>query len=562
MADQKRNIFIGVAWPYVNGDLHIGHLAGYLLPADIAARYHRLIGDNVLMASGSDCHGTPTTIEADKRGKTPTQIADEYHAHDVDLFENVLKLTYDIYTRTDTAHHAEITQQFFLAFLEQGYISIKTTPQYYSDIEQRFLPDRYIEGTCPHCGFNGARSDQCDNCGKLLEQGEVINPTSKISQTEAHLKDTQHYFIDWPKLQPQIAKYVNQNKGNWKEWVAQETFGWLAEGLKPRAITRDIDWGVAIPVDKIPQDMRIDNIEHKRFYVWFDAVIGYYSASLLWAKEHDTSWELFWFTDNGNQSLKHYYFMGKDNLAFHTMFWPGQLMTLNPKLKLPDVPSINMFLNLDGKQFSKSRGVVIDSRQIVEKFGNDRVRFYLTLIMPEKTDSSFSWEDFQEKVNSILIGNLGNFIHRTLSIGQGSDMEKINTEILDTETQNQIQKAFDEARKHLETCEFRAYLEDILTLSGYGNKLFDHQQVWKLKKENPQGFNHSMRQLYTIIIALNYLIQPLLFETAERLADNLGTEKLSQWPAPGDEIAAVEKLLAMVNTATKPTPLFSRIELD
>ncbi|MCA9392537.1 methionine--tRNA ligase, partial [candidate division WWE3 bacterium] len=484
MGDKKK-VFIGVAWPYVNGDLHIGHFAGYLLPADIQARFQRLMGNDVLMVSGSDCHGTPITVQADKEGKTAQEIADYYHEHDVDLFLNTLKLSYDLYTRTDTKHHAQVTQDVFISLLEAGYIFIDTEEQYFSEEEQRFLPDRYIEGKCPFCGFEGARSDQCDNCGKLLDQGTLINPVSKISKSEAVLKKTQHYYLDWTKLQPKIEEYVKAVGPNWKDWVYQETLGWLREGLKPRAITRDLDWGVAIPTDRIPKDMQIERPENKRFYVWFDAVIGYLSASILWGEENGKDWEEFWYKDQAKGAdLKHYYFMGKDNLVFHTMFWPGKLMTYDEDLHLPDFPSINMFLNLDGQQFSKSRGVTIDTKKMVDDYGNDLVRFYLTLVMPEKNDSSFTWDDFAQKVNSVLIGTYGNFVHRLLSLLKNVDKDKLQSQSVDDEVTDQINSTYEKAKTNLDACEYKLYLESVMNLAIYGNKRLDHVRLWELKKTN------------------------------------------------------------------------------
>lgn len=560
----KRNILIAVAWPYVNGELHIGHLAGYLLPADITARYHRLAGDNVLMVSGSDCHGTPITVEADKRKTTPQAIADEYHDKDVSLFKDTLHLTYDLYTRTDTPHHAKITQDFFLKLLNAGYVFIDTSMQYYSDEEKRFLPDRYIIGQCPYCNFTDARSDQCDNCGKLLDQGELIDPKSKLSSSKAYLKPTQHYFVDWSKLQPQIESYVNQVGPNWKDWVFQETKGWLAEGLKPRPITRDIDWGVTIPTDKIPPNLQIEGADHKRFYVWFDAVIGYFSASILWAEQSGKTWDSFWYDFTAAKEdavIKHYYFMGKDNLAFHTMLWPAKLMVYDPNLHLPDVASINMFLNFDGQQFSKSRNVVIDSKKLVEKFGNDMVRFYLTYIMPETRDSSFSWTDFGQRVNNILIGNLSNFIHRTLSIAQNAPIHLVTVNPISNQTQHDINKAFMHARLSLEENQFKNYLDSILALSAYGNKIFDYHKVWALKKTNTDMYNTTLKDLYAIIVALGYLMQPLLFEGSHKIFNNLGLSNVDEtiWSPSSNIIESIDKSITEINSTISPTPLYLKL---
>lgn len=549
----KRNIFIGVAWPYVNGNLHIGHLAGYLLPFDICARFHRAIGNNVLVASGSDCFGTPITIEADKRGVTPKEIVEEYHEKDVDLFKNVLGLTYDIYTKTDHPNHKQVTQDIFISFLENDLIIIKTSEQYYSPSQKRFLPDRYVIGECGYCGFKGSRSDQCDNCGKLLSQEDLKNPKSNLNDEVVELKETEHYYVDWTKLQPKLEEFVKDNGPQWRNWIYKETLGWFKEGLQPRAITRDIDWGVEIPVDRIPKDKLIDNVKNKRFYVWFDAVIGYLSASILWSKEGNGNWKDFWFDEDS----KHYYFMGKDNLVFHTLFWPGQLMVYDENLHLPDIEAINQFLNFEGKQFSKSRGHVIDTREIIEKYGNDRVRFYLTLTMPETRDTIFSWDDFKEKVNGILVANLGNFIHRSLSIGKDSNISLISKLEISSDVSSAIEKAFKDAKLYLDNCEFRNYLDVVLSLSSFGNKYFDTNEVWVQKKNDSEAFQNSLANLYFIILSLGYLISPMLPEASENLFKQLDVDSGKLWP---EDIGDIKTLLLYIDTTVKPTPLFEKIE--
>ncbi|OGC39024.1 methionine--tRNA ligase, partial [candidate division WWE3 bacterium RBG_13_37_7] len=465
------------------------------------------IGDDVLMVSGSDCFGTPITVEADKEGKAPEEVANSYHEKDVHLFKDILDLSYDLYTKTLTDQHIKVTQDFFVKLLENGYIFVDKSSQYFSPTEKRFLPDRYVIGKCPNCGFADARSDQCDSCGKVLNQGELINPVSTISKEPVELKETQHYFIDWPKLQPKIVQYVKTHSSGWKDWVRAETLGWLNEGLKPRAITRDIDWGVPIPKDRIPENMLINDIDTKRIYVWFDAVIGYYSASLLWAQETGGDWKSFWY----NKDAYHYYFMGKDNLMFHTIFWPGQLMGFDDQLHLPDLPSINMFFHLEGEKFSKSRGVTIEIKDLVEKYGNDRVRFYITLVMPETRDSSFSWSDFKEKINGVLVANIGNFIHRALSVGYNNGFN-VSADKIFPEVLAEVKSSFSTARNYLEKCEFRNYLEVILKLAGFGNKLCDEEKIWELAKKDTTRFGAVMTNLYFIIGSLGYLFAPLMPE--------------------------------------------------
>ncbi len=551
----KEKRFIGVAWPYVNGDLHIGHLAGYLLPADIFARYSRSAGYDVLMVSGSDCFGTPITIEADKQGESPKNIVKKYHSKDVYLFKRILHLSYDIYTKTNTQNHISVVQDMFLKLLENGLISINTTKQYYSPIDKKFLPDRYVEGECKNCGFLEARSDQCDNCGKVLDTGDIKNPISKLTGANVELRDTQHYFINWPKLEKNIEEYVNKNGQQWKKWVFAETLGWLKQGLKPRAITRDLDWGVPLPIKRMPKNLIINNIENKRLYVWFDAVIGYLSASILWSKETGKNWEIFW-KDN---STRHYYFMGKDNLIFHTIFWPGQLMGYDKNLKLPDIVSINMFLNLDGNQFSKSRGVTISIEEIVRKFGNDSVRFYLTLIMPEIKDSSFNWNDFYKQNDDILVGNLGNFIHRVLSISFNSGTKQLVKTEINSKIKSNITNAFNKSHEYLNNCEFKKYLNSILDLSTVGNQYLNDIKLWEIRKSNKLKFDQELVQLFSIIISIGYLISPLMPESSDKIFKMIGLETNMPWPNHNYEIDNIRDLLSKVKINKKPIILFSKI---
>ncbi|MCA9308311.1 methionine--tRNA ligase [candidate division WWE3 bacterium] len=557
----SKKVLIALAWPYVNGNLHVGHLGGYLIPADICARYNRLAGNKVLMVSGSDCHGTPITLEADKRGVTPADIVNEYHARCNELFFDVLGLSYDLYTRTDTSHHAQVTQEMFLGLLKNGYITTQTSQQYYDPTSNKFLPDRYVVGKCSFCGFNDSRSDQCDNCGKLHTSDTLLEPKSNLTGAQVSLKDTEHYFIDWPKLQDKIAKFVNESNNNnvWRHWVFQETVGWLNEGLLPRAITRDIDWGVPIPVDQIPEDLKIDNLENKRFYVWFDAVIGYLSASKLWAKDvanDPNAWKEFWAQDS---EVKHYYFMGKDNLPFHTLFWPGQLIGFDDSLHLPDFPCINHFVNFNNAQLSKSRGNIVDSRQMVADFGNDATRFYLTLIGPETRDANFTWEDFAEKVNGILVANVGNFINRVLSLGTGFDVANFNLTDLDPKVVSSINEAFDSAHSFLEKCEYRNYLNTVLELSTVGNHYLDACELWKLKDE-PKEFSKHLLNSLAISYAVATLLEPVTFEATAKFYAHVNIEKPSVWPV-SDVANTLAALALHSDLSNKPTPLFNKVEL-
>lgn len=540
----SKRVFIGVAWPYVNGDIHIGHLAGYLLPADIFARFHRYVENDVLMVSGSDCFGTPITLEADKRKVHPRKIVDEYHVKNVKLFEK-LGISFDLYTKTDTENHKKIVQDIFLKLLKDGYIFKDKTDQYYSPEDKRFLPDRYVEGECPHCGYKEARSDQCDNCGRIFAVGELKNPKSKLSGKAIEVRKTEHYFLDWSKFQEFLEKYVSRAE-NWREWVLNETKGWLKVGLKPRPITRDLDWGVEIPTDKIPKKDQLQGAENKRIYVWFEAVTGYLSASIEWAKKSGRDSKDFW---HDKKSL-HAYFMGKDNLVFHTLFWPAELYGYDKKLHLPDLPVINNFLNLEGRKFSKSRGVTIDSAYFADTYGLDTLRFYLTLIAPEHTDTDFNWEDFFSKNNDILIGNFGNFINRTLTLAKGLNFSKVK---IDEGILSEVEKLAREAESNLENTKFRNYAETILVLSDFGNKYLSKEEPWFLKQKNEKKFSEVVSNALYIVLALVLISKPLLPNLVQKIEKMLSVS-FDKW-----DIENLKKIIEKVRV-NQAQPPFKKLE--
>lgn len=503
------------------------------------------------MVSGSDCYGTPITLEADKRRISPADVVAEHHAHHISVFKKA-RIEYDLYTKTDTDTHTQVTQDVFIGLAKNGYIFTDTTIQYYSETEKKFLPDRYVEGTCPVCHTPGARSDQCDSCGSPLNQGELIDPVSKISGEPVTLKESEHYFIDWPKLQPFLQEYFTATSSAhaWKEWVRKETAGWLAKGLQPRAITRDLDWGIPIPIDRLPKELQIANHEQKRIYVWFDAVIGYLSAAIEWA-EHSDRWEQYW----KNPKATHYYFMGKDNLIFHTLFWPGQLHGYDPDLHLPDVPSINQFLTLGDQKFSKSKGVTVDSQEMLDRFGDDAVRFYFAHIMPEFADSSFTWDDFAAKTNNVLIGTIGNFINRTLTLAQDLDFTKVGSDASPSDLQVCIDVA-NNARDHLAQTSFRAYIDDVMQLADWGNKHLAATTPWKLDRTQPE-FAQTLLPAVSAVVTLALILQPLLPSLTEKLQKQLGTA-LDTWP---DDIADTLKDAIGSLHITHIAPLVTRVEL-
>ncbi len=543
----SKRIFIGVAWPYVNGQLHVGHMGGYLIPADICARFHRLRGHQVLMVSGSDCHGTPITLEADRRGISPAAVVDLYHPRHRQLFK-LYGISFDLYTKTTTANHRRVVQKIFIQLAENGYITTQKTNQYYSPQQKRFLPDRYVEGTCPHCGYKQARGDQCDQCGRILAEGELKNPHSKIDNRPVVLRPSEHYYLDLPKFKSFLQKYVANRGPHWRRWVYQETKGWLKKGLEPRSISRDIDWGIPIPVKKLPPKLQIKGAGHKRLYVWFEAVIGYLSASIEWG--HKTKkWQNFWY---GGKGLEHYYFMGKDNLVFHTLFWPAQLHGSDPKLHLPDYPVINHFLNLEGRQFSKSRGVIVGAKEAAEKYGAEALRFYLTFIAPETGDSSFGWANFFDVYNNILIGTLGNFINRSLHLAQQSRQRPEPSAKILRLAGAHIKKA----RRHLEICRPRLYLQDILDLAASGNRYLNQKEPWK-EDPSSEKFAQIMSDALLLVLAIQLLLLPLLPKTAAKMAKMTGLT-IDYWPDRAGDL--LKESLPKIRLG-KIQPLFKKLEI-
>jgi len=540
MLSKNTKIFIGVAWPYVNGDLHIGHVAGYLLPADIVSRYFRLRGFDVLMVSGSDCFGTPITVEAEKLKISPREVVKIYHPRNKKLFKD-LGISFDIYWKTDNPFHRKIVQSFILEFDKKNLLFMKEELQYFDEKEKKFLPDRYVEGICPYCKFKGARADQCENCGKLLNQN-LIDPVNKLTKEKVILKKTKSLFIDWPKIQKDIEKYFRLKSKNWKKWIVKETYGWLKRGLDSRAVSRDINWGVEFPKELIK---KWPELKEKRIYVWFDAVIGYLSASVYILKKKNKILEDFWF----NKNAYHYYFMGKDNLVFHTIFWPGQLMVYNEKIHLPDLPLINHYLNLEGEKFSKSRGVIIEIRDFIDKFGPDALRFYIWKIMPENKDSSFSWNDFYRTYNDILVGKVGNFLHRLFTLGRGANLKEPSEKIIKISL-----KYLQKSGEFIEKGQFLNYYKYFINLVMLSNKLIDKKQPWKYK--NTKNFNSICSDLYLLALTLLILLYPVCPFGVKKYLKYLKIKKII-WPSNKKEILQIYN---QIKNKKKPEIIFQKIK--
>jgi len=398
----SKRIFIGVAWPYANGSLHLGQIAGAYLPPDIFARYHRTKGNEVLMVSGSDQHGTPITIKAEQEGKKPSEIVARYHQQFLESWQK-FGISFDLFTTTGTANHAQVSQDIFLTLLDRDYIYKDTVSQPFCPQCQRFLPDRYIEGTCPYCNSSGARGDQCEACGKPLSPAELIDSRCRICGATPTFKDTEHFFLKLSAFNERLLAWVKQQT-HWRPNVLNFTTRYLEEGLKDRAITRDIDWGVPVPVD---------GFENKRIYVWFEAVIGYLSAAKEWAKssEDGEKWRAFW-QDN---KVKSYYFIGKDNIPFHTLIWPAMLMGYDDNLNLPyDVPA-NEFLTIEGRKLSTSHNWAVWLLDYLSRYDPDPLRYLLSINMPETADTDFSWREFVRRNNDELVATYGNLVHRVLT---------------------------------------------------------------------------------------------------------------------------------------------------
>ena len=544
----KEKIYIGVAWPYANGSLHLGHIAGCYLPADIFARFNRMIGNDVLMVSGSDEHGTPITITADKENTTPQKVVDKFNKEHTENMEQ-MGISFDLFTRTTTKNHEKVVQDIFLTNYKKGNIYKKKVDSFYCENCKRYLPDRYIEGGCPYCGNENARGDQCDECGKLLDPQELKNVRCKICGGTPEIRTSEHLFFALSKFEKKLLDWMKDKK-HWKPSVLKFTENWLKNGLKDRAITRDIDWGVTVP---------IDGFDNKRIYVWFDAVIGYLAASKEWSQRigKTDKWEEWWF----DKKAKHYYFLAKDNIPFHTIIWPSILMGYNEKLDLPyDIPA-NEYLRLKGEQFSKSRGVAVWVPDIVQKFDVDAVRYYLSINMPESKDTDWVWEDFIAKNNDELVGAYGNFVHRVVTFtsknyGNIPKLGKLDNS--DKEALKKIEEVSKEVSESLSVCNFKKGLRAAMNLAKYGNVYFDQKQPWVLVKEDKEACGTALHICLKIIKALSIFTSPYLPFSSDKIWNMLGC-KGSVHEANWEQ--ALEDLKDGV-ALEKPKPLFKKLLLE
>ena len=521
----SRNILVAVAWPYANAEIHVGNITGAYLPADIFARYHRLRGNRVLMVSGSDAHGTPITVRAEAEGKSRKQVYEHYHHRFLELFRKI-GLTYDLFTTTHSENHFMVAQTIFNRLLENGYLYRETEAQWYSPQEERFLPDRYVEGTCYLCGYENARGDQCDGCGSMLDGTQLIEPRSKTGNLSLELRETEHYYLDLAKLTPQLSAYLSADKDHWRPNVIKPSRYMVEEiGLHGRAITRDLDWGIPVP---------LEGWEGKCLYVWFEAVIGYLSASIEWAKNRGTpaAWQDWWY----DPAARSYYFVGKDNIPFHAVIWPAELAgvgRLFPDdrgdwLNLPfDVPA-NEFMQLEGDKISGSRNWAVWGLDVVERYGADAVRFYLTINMPESKDSEWTWSEFQQRNNDELVATWGNLANRILSFTYKNfnerEPEPGELQVEDRQLLDTIADGFDSVGELLDAVKLRAALQEALRLAGEVNKYLEEQAPWFSIKRDRAA---SARSVYTALLAvdsLKIIFSPFIPFSSEQLHTFLGYE--------------------------------------
>ena len=577
------NVLAAVAWPYANGPRHIGHVSGFGVPSDVFSRFMRMSGHRVLMISGSDEHGTAIQVKADQEGLTAAQTADKYHTiicHDL----QGLGLSYDLYTRTTTANHREVVQEVFRTLHRNGYIVSKTQMGAISPSTGRTLPDRFIEGTCPHCGYEGARGDQCDNCGRQLDPIDLKNPRSRINGETPEFRENEHFFLDLPALAQQLETWLN-DRTDWRPNVLAFSHNLLKE-LRPRAITRDLDWGIPIPVEGWE-----DN-QMKRIYVWFDAVIGYLSASIEWARRsgNPDAWKDFWHEERARS----YYFMGKDNIVFHSVIWPGILLGVNgegskggelsPLLGRLDLPTeivSSEFLTMRGSKVASSRGASIFVGDFLREFGPDALRYFIAVAGPENQDTDFTWEEFVRRTNFELANEWGNLVNRSISMAHknvgaipaANELEDIDRELLDASA-----GAFTTVGELLEQCKFKAAITEAMRIVSLANKYLSDTEPWKLK-DNPARRETVLHVALQVVQDCNTLLTPFLPHASQKIFEALGGQ--GTWAAMPqlEEVSEGESTYTVLRgdyttelgkwTSTpievgrplaKPSPLFAKLD--
>ena len=591
-------VLTAVAWPYANGPRHIGHVSGFGVPADVFSRYQRMVGNDVLMVSGTDEHGTPILVQADAEGVSARELADRYNRVIVGDLQG-LGLSYDLFTRTSTRNHYAVVQELFRTVHRNGYFVPKTTMSAISPSTGRTLPDRYIEGTCPICGYDGARGDQCDNCGNQLDPVDLINPHSRINGETPKFVESEHFFLDLPALAGALGSWL-QTRTDWRPNVLRFSLN-LLDDLRPRAMTRDIDWGIPVPLDGWRD--RPD----KKLYVWFDAVIGYLSASIEWARRYGANgkpdpeaWQRWWQGDEARS----YYFMGKDNITFHSQIWPAELLAYDGKgerggapgtlggLNLPTEVVSSEFLTMSGSKFSTSRKTVIYVGDFLREYGPDALRYFIAAAGPENQDADFTWEEFVRRTNFELANEWGNLVNRSISMAHknfGQIPEPATLTDLDAELLRASEQAFTTVGDLLSRSRFKAASGEAMRVAGLANKYISESEPWKLGGDPERQATvlhtalqvvddaktmltpflpHSSQQVFAALGGQGvWAAQPEIREVTDFDDDveGAGVPDVVQYPVITGDYAAEQATWArrpieVGRPLTKPTPLFTKLD--
>lgn len=540
----SKRTLVTSALPYANGPLHLGHLAGAYLPADLFVRYRRLKGDDIVYICGSDEHGVAITMAAEKEGISPQDVVNKFHEMNKEAFEQ-FGISFDYYGRTSSPTHYETAKEFFKELYDKNVFVRKTEEQLYDEQAQMFLPDRYVKGTCPNCGYEEAYGDQCENCGTSLSPTELADPVSAITGDIPITKKTEHLYLPLGTFQPKLEEWLEKHE-DWKPNVLGQVKSWLDDGLSDRAMTRDLSWGVPVPVK---------GFEDKVLYVWFDAPIGYISATKEWAQQQGEpeKWKTYW-QDEETELL---HFIGKDNIVFHCIIFPILLM-LEGNYVLPENVPANEFLNLEGKKLSTSRGWAVWLHEYLDDFEPDLLRYVLGTILPETKDSDFSWTDFQNKVNSELADILGNFVYRTTSFtsnyfeGKVPPLKKPSEK--DQEALRQIEVQKKKIAENYEKFRLREAIAETMNLARVGNKYFTEMEPWRTRKEDKEICGNTLHVCLQITAALSLVFEPVIPHKMKVLRKQLGIKKDYSW----DEING--RLLNAGDTIEKGEILFEKIE--
>jgi len=546
----SRHILTAPAWPYANGPRHIGHVSGFALPCDMFSRYQRMLGNQVLMVSGTDEHGTPIQVQADKEGVTARELADRYNRVIVEDLHG-LGMSYDLFTRTSTENHYAVVQEIFKGLYDNGYIFPETTMGAISPSTGRTLPDRYIEGTCPRCGYDGARGDQCDNCGNQLDPIDLINPVSKINGETPNFVETEHFMLDLSAFTEVLDRWLRGKEGDWRPNVLRFSLN-LLEDLRPRAISRDLDWGVPIPLDGWRDQ------PNKRLYVWFDAVVGYFSASVEWARRtgDPERWREWW----QNPEALAYYFMGKDNIVFHTEIWPAMLLGYNGegakdgtpgslgRLNLPDEVVSSEFLTMEGKKFSSSRQVVIYVKDFLARYDVDALRYYIAVAGPENQDTDFTWQQFVDRNNGELVAQWGNLVNRSVSMA-AKEFEAIPEAKDLTEADHAVlefgRAAFAKVGAELNRSRFKNAITEAFEVVREANRYLAEQEPWKIK-DDPVRKGTILHVALQSVWDAKTLLTPFLPNSSQKVFEMLGGQGVWSGMPRIDEVSEGERTYPVI----------------